>query len=226
MGEPAAAAASLSRSLELRSDQPAILIKLAEAQAAAGQAEEGLRATRAMARSLPYDPAVRVAIARLEDLLGRPGRAADALGEALELDPNCLPALMALANLMERDNRVDSLESLLVRIDSAGAHPPDTALLRARLLYRRGDLEAALAAAKSAPEAVDAGARAHLIGQIEDRLGHSDAAFAAFAEMNRLAAIETAATRQMAADFRAQIGRLKRTVTRNWYKGWSSARPT
>ena len=88
---------------------------------------------------------------------------------------------------MERDNRVDALESLLGRIESAGAPPADTALLRARLLYRRGDLEAALAAAKSAPEAVDAGARAHLLGQIHDRLGHSDAAFAAFAEMNRLA---------------------------------------
>jgi tetratricopeptide (TPR) repeat protein len=225
MGEPAPAAGSLRRSLEIRSDQPAILLKLAEAQAQSGQAEQGLRATRAMARSLPYDPAVRVAIARLEDLLGRPDRAEAALAEALDLDPDCLPALMALANLMERDNRVEALESLLGRIHAAGAHPPDTALLRARLLYRRGDLEAALAAAKSASEAVDAGARAYLIGQIEDRLGHSEAAFAAFAEMNRLAAIEIEATKEMAADFRAQIVRLKRTVTRKWYKGWSSARP-
>lgn len=224
MGEPGAAAGSLGRSLELRPDQPLILLKLAEAQAASGQAEQGLAATRAMARTLPYDPAVRVAIARLEDLLGRPDRAETALAEALELDPNCLPALLALANLMERDNRVDALESLLERIESAGAHPPDTALLRARLLYRRGDLEAALAAAKSAPEAVDAGARAHLLGQIHDRLGHSEAAFAAFAEMNRVAAIETAETSEMAADFRAQIGRLKRTVTRTWYKGWNGAR--
>ena len=224
MGEPGAAAGSLGRSLELRSDQPAVRIKLAEAQAASGQAEQGLRATRAMARSLPYDPTVRVAIARLEELLGRPDRAESALAEALDLDPNCLPALTALATLMERDNRVDAVESLLERLHAAGAHPPDTALLRARLLYRRGDLEAALAAAKSASDAVDAGARAYLIGQIEDRLGNPEAAFAAFAEMNRLAAVETAATREMAADFRAQIGRLKRTVTRNWYKGWSTAR--
>lgn len=224
MGEPGAAAGSLRRSLDLRPDQPSILLKLAEAQAASGQAEQGLRAARAMARSLPYDPAVRVTIARLEDLLGRPDRAEAALTEALELDPSCPPALLALANLMERDNRLDALESLLDRIDRAGAHPPDTALLRARLLYRRGDLEAALAAAKSAPETIDAGARAHLTGQIEDRLGNSAAAFAAFAEMNRLAAIETGSTREMAADFRAQIGRLKRTTTRIWYKGWSNAR--
>ncbi len=224
MGEPGAAAGSLRRSLELRPGQSEVLLKLAEAQAASGSAEEGLRATRAMARTLPFDPAVRVAIARLEDLLGRPERAETALAEALELDPLCLPALLALANLMERDNRIEALESLLGRIDRAGAHPPDTALLRARLLYRRGDFEAALAAAESASEAIDAGARAHLIGQIHDRLGNPEAAFAAFAEMNRLAAVETESSRAAAADFRAQIGRLKRTVTRNWYKGWSSAR--
>ena len=79
MGEPGAAAGRSARRCALRPDQTAILLKLAEAQAASGQAEQGLVATRAMARTLPYDPAVRVAIARLEDLIGRPEPAEAAL---------------------------------------------------------------------------------------------------------------------------------------------------
>jgi tetratricopeptide (TPR) repeat protein len=225
LGDAAGAVDALTRSLALRPDQPAARARLAEAQAAAGQGQEGLRAARALAKAAPYDPLVRITVARLEDLLGRPQAAEAALEEALALDPACAPALLALADLLERDNRIDELETLMVKADAIGVPPAETALLRARLLFRRGAFEAALAAARSAPEAGDGGARAQLIGRIADRLGDRKAAFAAFAEMNRLTAASAPGTARMGEDYRNMIARLIRTTTPMWYENWTAAAP-
>jgi len=222
-GDAAGAAEALGRSLALRADQPAARARLAEAQAAAGRGQEALRAARALAQAAPYDPLIRLTIARLEDLLGDPEAAERALGEALALDPACVPALLALADLFERDNRIDEFESLMVKADAIGVSPAETALLRARLLFRRGAFEHALEAARSAPEAGDGGARAQLIGRIADRLGDHKAAFAAFAEMNRQAAAAAGGTARMGEDYRNMISRRFRTTTPKWYEHWAAA---
>jgi Flp pilus assembly protein TadD len=225
LGDAPAAIAALRRSLALRPDQPQVRAKLAEAQVAAGLAEDGLEEARAAARSFPHDPLVRVALARLEELLGRTEAAEATLGEALALDPDCVAALLALARLEERDNRLDSLERTLARAQAAGAAPAETALFRARLLYRQGRLDAALAVARSAPEALDAGGRAGLIGEICDRLGDCDSAFAAFVRMNRLTALEVADPARAASAYRDSIDALARLTTRAWYDSWPPAPP-
>jgi tetratricopeptide (TPR) repeat protein len=222
-GDAAGAAEALSRSLALRPDQPAARARLAEAQAAAGRGLDALRAARAMAQAAPYDPLIRLTIARLEDLLGRPEAAERALEEALALDPACAPALLALADLLERDNRIDEFESLMVTADAIGVPPAETALLRARLLFRRGALPQALAAARSAPETGDGGARAQLIGRIADRLGDHETAFAAFAEMNRQAAATAGGAGRTGEDYRNMISRRLRTTTPKWYENWAAA---
>ena len=225
LGDAAGAAAALARSLALSPDQPAVRARLAEAQAAAGKADAALEAARAQARTLPYDPLVRVTIARLEDLLGRPRAAEATLGEALTLDPGCAPALIALAELIERANRIDEVEPLMARAMAVGVPPAETALLRARLLLRRGEIEAALATARSAPEAADGGARAELIGRSQDRLGEHREAFAAFAAMNQAAGAGTAASKRMAEDYRAMIRSRARVTTPNWHRAWATAAP-
>jgi tetratricopeptide (TPR) repeat protein len=225
MGDADGAIAALTRSLALRPDQPAARARLAEAQAAAGRGQDGLRAAHALARAAPYDPLIRITIARLEDLLGRPQAAEQALREALALDPDCVPALLALGDLIERDNRIDELETLMAKADAIGVPPAETALLRARLLCRRGAFEAAMAAARAAPEAGDGGARAELIGRIADRLGDHETAFAAFAEMNRLIAASSAGAARMGEDYRNMINRLVRTTTPRWYETWAAATP-
>jgi len=222
-GDAAGAVEALTRSLALRPDQPAARARLAEAQASAGRGQDGLRAARALAAAAPYDPLIRVTVARLEDLLGRPEAARTALEEALALDQNCAPALLALADLNERDNRIDELETLMVKADAIGVPPADSALLRARLLFRRGAFEPALAAARSAPETGDGGARAELIGRIADRLGDHETAFASFTEMNRQIAASAAGTARMGEDYRHMISRLIRTTTPLWYESWAAA---
>lgn len=226
LGDAGRALVCLKRALALRPDQLALRLKLADAEAAAGQAGRGLEEARAEAEAAPQDPLVRVVIARLEDLSGRPEAAETALEEALALDPACAPALIALAGLLERRNRIEAMGALLMRCDRAGIPKPETALLRARLLYRRGDLDGALAAARSAPDKAEAGARAQLIGQIGDRLGDHTAAFAAFAEMNRRTAAEIADAGRMAERYRATIAALMRLTTPGWYRGWSADRPS
>jgi len=198
---------------------------VAEAQAAAGRGEASLAAARAQARILPYDPAVRVAIARLEDLLGRPEKAEAALDEALLLDPGCAPALLALADLAERANRLDALEALLARAAAVGIPATDTMLLTARLRYRRGDLAGALAAAQAAPRSGDGGARAELIGRILDRKGDPAAAFAAFAEMNREAGSVVPNARAAARLYREEIARTAALVTPGWHGSWTALPP-
>jgi tetratricopeptide (TPR) repeat protein len=225
LGDAPAAVAALRRALGLRPDQPQVRAKLAEAQVAAGLTEEGLEEARTAVRAFPHDPLVRVTLARLEELLGRPEAAEATLGEALALDPDCIPALLALAGLQELDNRLDSLERSLAHAQAAGAPAAQTALPRARLLYRRGQLDAALDLARSAPEAVDAGGRARLIGEISDRLGDCGAAFAAFAEMNRLTALEVADPAAAACAFRDGIAGLARLTTRAWHESWTPAAP-
>jgi tetratricopeptide (TPR) repeat protein len=224
LGDCRAAAAAFERSLELRSDQPAIRAKLAEALAASGRASEGLKAARSLARTLPYDPLVRVTIARLEDLIGRPDLAEAALAEALILDPRCVPALLAMADLKERNNDLDGLERLIDRLHAVSTPPAETAHLRARLLYRRGDFSAALAAAEAVPTGT--GARAYLVGQIRDRLGEHEAAFAAFEEMNRLTALEVAGAKEMAAGYREKVETRTRLVSPGWHESRPAGRPS
>ncbi|HEY5713563.1 MAG TPA: sulfotransferase [Allosphingosinicella sp.] len=225
LGDADGAVHALGRSLALKPDQPLIRARLAEAQAAAGQADEGLRSARAQARSLPYDPMVRVTIARLEDLLGRPEAAEAALAEALALDPKCRPALFAMADLLERDNRLDALEDVIGRIEASGLPPGETALLRAQLLYRRGDLRGALTAAMLAPETLGGGGKALLVGQIRDRLGEHAAAFDAFVEMNRACAAQVDGAARMARDYRAMVARRTGLTTTAGARNWSPARP-
>ena len=226
LGDHHGAISALDQSLTLRPEQPAIRAKLAEAQAAAGLADRSLREAYAAARSLPYDPLVRVSIARLEDLAGRPGRAEAALGEALALDPACAPAMLALADLLERNNDVEALARLIDRMDAVGLPVAETAIPRARLLYRRGKYESALAAAMSSPEMGGGGARAQIIGQAKDRLGDSTGAFEAFEEMNRLTGLEIAGSAKMAADYRAEVARRTESVTASSYAAWSPDRPS
>lgn len=222
--EAEAALAGIAAKGPVVSELARIRARLAEVQAAAGRGETSLAAAYAQARALPYDPAVRVAIARLEDLLERPEAAEAALREALALDPDCAPALLALADLAERANRLDELEALLDRASAAGIPPAETRLLTGKLHFRRGDFDTALAAAQAAPETADGGARAELIGRIRDREGDAASAFTAFGEMNRAGAGAVDGAARMAGDYRASIARAAEMVTPDWYRSWQ-ARP-
>src|SRR5262249_40699347 len=143
-GNPKAAVEALTTSLQMRRDQQRFREKWAEAEVAAGDGEDGLKLCLAYAAENPKDPLCRVTMARLHDLLGRPEQALESLEEALRLDPKHTPALVALANLNERQNRITDFADALARIEALDPDLVELPLLRARLAYREGNFGEAL----------------------------------------------------------------------------------
>jgi tetratricopeptide (TPR) repeat protein len=226
LDRPAAAADALARALALRPAQLGIRTRLAEARVAAGDGEAMLAATREEAARNPADAHLPLTIARLEDLLGRPQAAEVALRDALAIEPDNAEALSAIAELLERDNKLDELGDVLDRIEAAGAPPPPVIMLRARWLGRKGRYEEARQCILSSPESVVPGTRAQLYGQFSDRLGDTDSAFAAYAEMNRIDAMDTIDAGRAAKEHRDIVAGLAAITTPGWYAGWTKARPS
>ncbi|MEO8454277.1 MAG: sulfotransferase [Sphingomicrobium sp.] len=223
MGDPQGAVDALARAISLRPDQPRFHEKWAEAQIAAGTGEEGLRSALAQASARPADPLIRVTAARLQDLLGRPEQALQSLEDALRIGPACVPALLALAKLHERQNRIDEFADLVERIGATGEPIAELPLLQARLAFRRGEFERALQLAADAPATVDPGSRALLVGQIHDRLGNAAQAFAAFSEMNRDTGLAPDIVAERAQSYRERIDRHTRLLTAQWLRDWRPA---
>ena len=222
-GQPREAIGPLARAVELRPDVRKFREKLMEVQVAAGNGDEALAEARAIAAKNRHDPAPVVTVARLEDLLGRPERAAELLQSLLATQPDHLPAIVALAELLERQNRIDDFAEAVDRIDELDPQAAELPLLRAQLAYRRGELERALELARAAPEMFNSGARAQLIGTIEDRLGNSDAAFRAFADMNKVSDLSERVIADRSEALRNLIDDRARITTASWVRGWSPA---
>lgn len=224
-GDASGATEALQTSLRLRRNQQRFRDKWVDAHIAAGTGERGLELALEFAGKHPSDVLVRVTIARLQDLLGRPERALDTLKEALQLEPTHAPALVALAQLHERQNRIDEFAEAVSRLDGLDEPTPELPVLQARLAFRRGDLARALELAQDISAALDAGERAHLVGQIRDRMGDSAQAFEAFCEMNRVTDISPELLSARADAYRTTIARRSRLATRRWISSWRKWRP-
>jgi tetratricopeptide (TPR) repeat protein len=220
IGDPKGAIDALTKSLRLRRDQQRFREKWAEAEVAAGTGEEGLALCHAFAEEHPTDPLVRVTIARLHDLLERPEEALESLEEALRIDPDHAPALVALASLHERQNRLQEFAQAIARLDELDPALAELALLKARLAYREGDFRRALELAREAPEVADPGSRAQLMGQISDRIGDAAAAFEAFTEMNRDSGIAPNVATARSEAYRRLVARRMNLATRKWVRSW------
>ncbi len=144
---------------------------------------------------------------------------------ALAHDPNFVAAILGLADLLERTNRIAELDVLLIEADARAIAPDATALLRARSLRAAGDLPAALAAACSAPQYVAAAKRAQIIGEIADRMGDYDGAFEAFSDANAQLAKDVVELGG-AQRYSKKIDALTAQLTKQWHASWSSARPS
>jgi tetratricopeptide (TPR) repeat protein len=136
-----------------------------------------------------------------------------------------LQAWLALGALHERRNRGEALAALIDEARAAGVPERELAYLRALSLRRQGRLEEALALARAAPASTDPAEKARLIGELSDKLGEETAAFAAFAEMNRLDSSDPSNPRALAAEYRRQLGEVADLTTPQWYAGWTPAEP-
>ena len=223
-GDAKASVDALTQSLKLRRDQQHIRDAWAEAHIEAGSGEEALKFAREATTTFRlHCPRTRVTIARLEELLGRPDQALAALEEALQLEPGHVPALLAIARLHEKQNRLDEFAEVIARLEASPEPVSDLSLLKAQLAFRRGELEQALQLSTSASDTLDPGARAQLIGRIHDRLGNAKQAFEAFEQMNRDNGVGSAIVEARAEAFRTSLDHRAKTLSRKWIRGWPAA---
>lgn len=190
-----------------------LLLSLGRALNLAGRSREALVPLSAAMRAAPDEPEILVALGLTQANLGGFAAAEGAYRLALVAVPGFPAAVLNLGILLEQSSRGDELAAL------AGAE--DHLYLRALIERRAGRFAEALALAERVGDEVDASLRAQLIGQLAERLGQAEAAFAAFEAMNRAVAADPASQAVSAAEYRGGIEARTAWLTPARVSGWS-----
>lgn len=144
---------------------------------------------------------------------------------ALAARPDLTAAWVGLGKALERTNRSSDLLALVDEAASAGVPSDATALLRAQGLRAAGRLDEALAAVQAAPADIDPVDRAQLLGDIADRLGLADVAFAAFADANARLAAGAKGSAAAALAYLQRFERVHSALTPARYASWTPSPP-
>lgn len=219
------AIAALEKSLSLRPDRASIRQTWMKAHFLAGTAERALADLYELARRHPSEANPWVAVAFGEKLLGRAEKSLRALEEAVQRDPANSDALVALADTAEQRNDLERLEDIVNDLGTLAGPVGQLPLLKARLALRRGDIEQALALARSTPASIDAGTRAQIMGQCLDRLGDSECAWQAFTAMNAEDARSGNSAALSAEMSRRSVIHERQLLTRDWVASWEPSAP-
>jgi tetratricopeptide (TPR) repeat protein len=183
LGDWDRAAAAVRRAIALRPDLVEMVVNLSNILAEAERFDERRAMMREAARVDPGHAGIQVELGLAEAAMQDFEAAERAYREALRLRPDFTAAIVELGLLLETRNRLDDLEALI----AAAPPSPERGFLHAWLLRRRGRFAEALPLAEAAPASISPLRRAQLLGELYDRLGEPPRAFAAFAEMNRIA---------------------------------------
>lgn len=214
-GEAADAARAFGQSLKLRSEQPAIWDKWVDSVMASGGGEAALAELEKANRSGTAVPA-----ARLLDRLDRPDEAIARLEHKSASGADALAGLAALAEMLERRNRIDDLAGLIERIEASAPGFDKLALFKAKLALRRKEFAAARNWARRSPQIIDPATRQQLIGEASDRLGDHAEAWAAYGAMNAEDSRANIAGRTEAENYLGQLGRETEALTETWAQSW------
>lgn len=153
--------------------------------------------------------------------LGEFDRAEQGYRFALQADPGDAQAYLNLGILLEQANRLDDLTALLTAAATRIADTDVIAYLKALDARRRGDERTALDFAQQVTgDTIDAVIINQLIGQLADRVGEVDTAFAAFTAMNQAMAREPVASRFDGTEHRRYVEDLAALTTPEWIASW------
>ena len=182
------AAAAFDQALAIRPDAQPIYMNLSELLAQSDQAERRQSLMRQAVSFLPRDAEVQAELGLAESAVRDFGAAERAYRTAIRLSDGLSPAYLDLGVLLENLNRVDELGALVEEAQARGVGGEELVFLRAWTLRRQGRFEDALALAEQVPATINPVRREQLLAEIHDRLGHAEAAFAAFIRMNEASA--------------------------------------
>ena len=176
------------------------------------------------ARLDPQNAEIYVQIGLAFAALGEVEKAEEGYRFALRADPESGPAYLGLGTLFEQSNRTDELVQLVADAEANGQARGEIDYLRAMLLRRQGNLAEALDVAQRVEtDAVDPPLRWQLVGDIADKLGEVDTAFAAFQKMNEATREDPVAAAIDPRDQLRQIDHAASFTTPEWYRSWTTA---
>lgn len=214
----------LEKAALLAPEDPAPLLELGRALTSIDHPEAGLRALGAAARLDSKNPRIFVAMGQAFADMSDQQKAEQALRFALQADPAFPPALLNLGIVLEKANRLDDLTKLLAHAEARGVDNDDIRYLRALALSRQGKPEEALELARTIQtNSLHPTALSQFVGQLADRLGRIDEAYAAFEEMNRAMAKTPLAVNVDRSAYQRNIERNSSQTTAEWFARWPDA---
>lgn len=190
-----------------------------------GRPEEAYAAIRAAASRAPDEAELQADFGQIAGQNNDFSDAEAAFERALARNPALDAAYVGLAAVLERTNREAELAALRQRASANGVGDRALAFIDASMLQRAGQFAEALATLERASEVVLAARYHQLQGQLLDRLGQHDAAFAAFAAMNAAWQDDPSRPRVRAQAYRAEIARKTEAMTATWLAQWSPPPP-
>ncbi|MGZ8335662.1 MAG: tetratricopeptide repeat-containing sulfotransferase family protein [Allosphingosinicella sp.] len=218
-GDADGALNAFQKAVDLRPDIVEIYLNASEALTHVDRNEARQRLMRQAAELAPHLPQVQTELGLAESAVRAYPEAEAAYREALRLDPRFLSAYLELGMLLENLNRVDELAALVEQAETNRLDAPELGFLKAWSMRRQGKFAEALPLAEAIPPTIHPVRRARLVAELLDRLGDTDRAFAAFAEMNQ--ASVALRSRPEGPTYREEVVRSAALVTRDWVDGWT-----
>lgn len=223
-GDVDGAIVAFERAINLRRDAVPIYLNLARLLTSTDQDEARLTTMIEAARVAPDDPEVHLELGLVHSALRDFVAAEQSYRKAIALSAGFTPAYLELGLLLERLNRIDEIDALTREARARGIEAREIDFIRAVALRRQGRFEEALALAEATPATIHANRRAQLLGQLYDRLGAPDRAFAAYAEMNE-AALSAKRVRE-GPDFKSRVAASAALLTRERVAAWTAIEVT
>jgi tetratricopeptide (TPR) repeat protein len=191
--------------------------------------DKGAEALPILGRAAQLDktnPETFVAIGAVFADLEEHKQAEHAFRIAIQVDPAYAAAYFELGVQLERQNRIDELETLLKQAQSHGVQGAQLDYLQAVVLRRSGKLKEAFELARAIPfEAVDEAIRNHFLGQVADQLGDTETAFGAFVTMNQSLRESPLGSLSTGTELVQDIEAAARLTSRAWIDSWPKADP-
>jgi len=143
---------------------------------------------------------------------------------ALSIDPAHPRAYLNFGIILEQANRLEELRALLTQAARPATNGDERRFLGSLLMRREGKHAEALqlALATEAGGSVDENTRAHLIGQLADRLEKPALAFDSFVAMHRSISQSAAARRYDGTEARRGIEEMAKVLSPDWIESWQA----
>jgi tetratricopeptide (TPR) repeat protein len=217
-GDPGGAVDAYQAALDLRPDLVPLFLNVSEALAQLERNEDRRRVIRQAAALAPGDAQVMTELGLAESALQAHAEAEAAFRAALRADPRFLSAYLELGLLLENLNRVDELTALIAEAEANDMVEAELGFLKAWGLRRQGRFAEAQPLAEAIPPTINPVRRARLIAEIADRLGQTERAFQAYAEMNEMSLATRAPPPGLT--YRAHVERSAALLTPEWRASW------